>query len=71
MEQAGGAAVFTGAAVIMTPRWRGGAATPEARLDPNRHGERAVNAAGGSVTKVTVRFTARPVIVRRQGAEAG
>jgi hypothetical protein len=36
---------------------------PRSTLDPNRHGVRAVNAAGGSVTKVTVRFTARPVIV--------
>jgi hypothetical protein len=35
------------------------AGTLGARLDPNQHGERAVDAAGGSVTKVTARFTAR------------
>jgi hypothetical protein len=40
-----------------------GVGTPDAHLDPNRHGVRTVKAAGDSVTDVTVSFTVRPVIV--------
>ena len=40
-----------------------GTGTSQARLDPNRYGQRAVNAAGGSATSVAVRFTVRPVLV--------
>ena len=41
----------------------GGTGTSQARLDPNRNGQRAVNAAGGSATSVAVRFTVGPVLV--------
>jgi hypothetical protein len=41
----------------------GRSGTSQARLDPNRYGQRAVNAAGGSATSVAVRFTVRPVLV--------
>jgi hypothetical protein len=43
--------------------------TSQARLDPNRNGQRAVNAAGGSATSVAVRFTVRPVLVLVVGAD--
>ena len=56
-------AVFTGATAIVVALALPGVGTSAARIDPNRHGLRTVDAAGGSAAKVAVRFTVRPVIV--------
>ena len=64
------AAVFTGAVVVMTIAIAHlGVGTSEARIDPNTHGLRTVNAAGGSSTQVELRFTVRPVILLVVGAD--
>ena len=64
------AAVFTGAVVVMTTAIAlPGIGTSEARIDPNRYGLRTVSAAGGSATKVAVRFTVRPVILLVVGSD--
>lgn len=55
---------FTGAMILtIVALALPGVGTSEAHLDPNRYGVRTVEAAGGSVTAVTVSFTVRPVIV--------
>jgi hypothetical protein len=46
-----------------------GSGTSEARIDPNGHGVRTVDAAGGSATQVAVRFTVRPVVILVVNAE--
>src|SRR5262245_48109893 len=58
------AALLAGPLVMVTFALAlGGTGTSQARLDPNRNGQRAVNAAGGSAISVAVRFTVRPVLV--------
>jgi hypothetical protein len=66
-----GAGALGAVIVAITALALPGIGTSEAHLDPNRYGVRTVDAAGGSVASVTVRFTVRPVIavvVRGNGA---
>lgn len=48
------------ALIAIAPSWAG---TTGAHPDPNRHGVRTVDAAGGGTTGVVVRFTVRPVVL--------
>ena len=48
------------ALIAIAPSWAG---TTGTHPDPNRHGARTVDAAGGGTTSVVVRFTVRPVVL--------
>ena len=54
------------ALIAIAPSWAG---TTGTHLDPNRHGVRTVDAAGGGTTSVVVRFTVRPVVLLVAGRD--